>query len=120
MIRLNRDIHDSLLRFTKFPVVGLFGPRQSGKTTLARATFPNHVYISLEDLDHRTFAATDPRGFLDTYAQEKGIIYDWAKEAHFQAGHHGRIHNPVSRRTSVQDAGTHGPGEPKRRAATKP
>lgn len=47
-----------------FPSVYLGGPRQSGKTTLARATFPSHPYVSLEDPDHRDFAATDPRGFL--------------------------------------------------------
>ena len=47
-----------------FPAVYLGGPRQSGKTTLARATFPSHPYVSLEDPDHREFAATDPRGFL--------------------------------------------------------
>lgn len=28
VVRLKRDIHDTLLRFAKFPVVGLFGPRQ--------------------------------------------------------------------------------------------
>jgi hypothetical protein len=46
------------------PVVTLTGPRQSGKTFLARATFPKHAYVSLEDPDERSRAATDPRGFL--------------------------------------------------------
>ncbi|MBI2119465.1 MAG: ATP-binding protein [Elusimicrobia bacterium] len=49
---------------TKFPIVTLVGPRQSGKTTLAKLTFPRHSYVSLEDLDIREFAQTDPRGFL--------------------------------------------------------
>lgn len=48
----------------KFPVVAILGPRQSGKTTLAKATFPQHRYVSLEDLDTRSFAEKDPRGFL--------------------------------------------------------
>ena len=30
-----------------FPIVSLSGPRQSGKTTLARATFPNYAYVNL-------------------------------------------------------------------------
>jgi uncharacterized protein len=46
------------------PVVAVTGPRQSGKTTLCRATFPDHAYVSLEPLDTRDFARTDPRGFL--------------------------------------------------------
>ncbi len=33
---LKRDIVDTLERFSKFPVVALLGPRQSGKTTLVR------------------------------------------------------------------------------------
>ena len=47
------------------PVVTLTGPRQSGKTTLARAAFPRHAYATLEDPDVRAFALEDPRGFLD-------------------------------------------------------
>lgn len=49
------------------PVVAVTGPRQSGKTTLCRATFPDHAYVSLEPLDTREFASTDPRGFLAAY-----------------------------------------------------
>ena len=51
----------------KFPIVGLIGPRQSGKTTLVKKLFPSYTYVSLENLDHRTFAQQDPRGFLATY-----------------------------------------------------
>ena len=39
-----------------YPVVSLTGPRQSGKTTLVRETFPNHAYVSLETPDDREFA----------------------------------------------------------------
>jgi len=48
----------------QLPVVTLLGPRQSGKTTLAKQTFPAHRYVSLEQPDERDFAAKDPRGFL--------------------------------------------------------
>lgn len=61
---------------TKFPVVALLGPRQSGKTTLLKKTFPSHPYVSLEDLDTRAFALEDPRGFLATYMKEGRIFLD--------------------------------------------
>jgi uncharacterized protein len=48
----------------RYPVVTLTGPRQSGKTTLCRAAFPDKPYLSLEPPDEREFARTDPRGFL--------------------------------------------------------
>ncbi len=46
------------------PVVTLTGPRQSGKTTLVRALFTEHGYLSLEAPDLRARAIEDPRGFL--------------------------------------------------------
>jgi predicted AAA+ superfamily ATPase len=57
-----------------YPVVLVTGPRQSGKTTLCRAIFPTHAYVSLEALDIREFARSDPRGFLAEYAA--GAIFD--------------------------------------------
>ena len=56
-----------------YPVTTLTGPRQSGKSTLVKATFPDYEYVSLEDLDTRLFAQNDPRGFLATY-QGRAII----------------------------------------------
>ncbi|MBR6021747.1 MAG: ATP-binding protein [Kiritimatiellae bacterium] len=47
-----------------YPVVTILGPRQSGKTTLAKALFPTHEYRSLEAEDIRLAARDDPRGFL--------------------------------------------------------
>ena len=57
-----------------YPVVALTGPRQAGKTTLARAVFPSKPYVSLEDLDVREFVESDPRRFLAQYAD--GAIFD--------------------------------------------
>lgn len=60
----------------KAPVIAILGPRQSGKTTVAREAFPNHTYISLEDYDIRDFATNDPRQFLKNNENESGIILD--------------------------------------------
>jgi hypothetical protein len=62
---IKRDISAELRRCAaEYPVVTILGPRQSGKTTLARMTFPDKPYFSLEDPDVRLAAETDPRGFL--------------------------------------------------------
>ncbi len=50
--------------FGQYPFVTVTGPRQSGKTTLCRATFPHLNYANLEAPDQRDFAESDPRGFL--------------------------------------------------------
>jgi predicted AAA+ superfamily ATPase len=60
----------------KAPVLAILGPRQSGKTTVAREAFPKHSYVSLEDYDVREFATTDPRKFLKDHENENGIILD--------------------------------------------
>ena len=50
--------------FRQYPFVTVTGPRQSGKTTLCRAAFPDLKYANLEAPDQRNFAESDPRGFL--------------------------------------------------------
>lgn len=71
---IERILKEKLLRMVQlYPVVSLTGPRQSGKSTLLKATFPDYRYVSLEDLDNRAFASNDPRGFLQTYS-DKTII----------------------------------------------
>jgi predicted AAA+ superfamily ATPase len=63
----------------KSPVVTIAGPRQSGKTTLARTVFPRKPYVSLEPPDIRELARADPRGFLAEYPD--GAIFDEIQRA---------------------------------------
>ncbi len=64
-----------LSRATQYPVVTVTGPRQSGKTTLCRQTFPDKPYTNLERPDLRDFARSDPRAFLAQF-DERGAIID--------------------------------------------
>ena len=60
--------------FGQYPFVTVTGPRQSGKTTLCRETFPHLNYVNLEAPDQREFAESDPRGFLPQLGE--GAIID--------------------------------------------
>ena len=55
-----------------FQVIAITGPRQSGKSTLARAAFPRHPYVTLEDPDTRALARSDPRRFLARFPSGAG------------------------------------------------
>lgn len=48
----------------EYPVVTIIGPRQAGKTTLAKENFKNFYYSNLEDPETRELAETDPKAFL--------------------------------------------------------
>ena len=58
----------------KYPIISITGPRQSGKTTLAKILKPDYKYVSLENPSDRLFAQQDPVGFLETY--QNGVILD--------------------------------------------
>lgn len=62
---------------TRYPVLTLTGPRQSGKTTLSRMAFPDRPYVSLENPAQREFAKEDPVAFLERYGE--GAIIDEAQ-----------------------------------------
>lgn len=70
---ITKDIQETARMFA---AIAILGPRQSGKTTLAKHLFPNHTYISLEDFDMRLLAKEDPRKFLKEYRTEHGVILD--------------------------------------------
>ncbi|MEN9523908.1 MAG: hypothetical protein RL065_2285 [Bacteroidota bacterium] len=62
---------------TKFRVVAVVGPRQSGKTTICKTAFPKKPYVSLENPDVAKFATDDPRSFLMQF--KNGAIIDEAQ-----------------------------------------
>jgi len=71
---IRREMTAELLEASaEYPAVTVFGPRQSGKTTLAQMTFPDKAYLSLEEPDIRLAAETDPRGFLTAFP-DGGIL----------------------------------------------
>ncbi|GHS99793.1 ATPase [Synergistales bacterium] len=74
-IYIARRAEKTIVNLAKgFPIVAITGPRQSGKTTLARHAFGDRSYVSLEDPDNSEFAAVDPKGFLARYPD--GAIID--------------------------------------------
>ncbi len=79
-MRVTRTLINTVRQLvTQYPVLAVTGPRQSGKTTLVRETFPDRPYVSLEDLDERAFADEDPRGFLDRFPD--GAVFDEVQRA---------------------------------------
>lgn len=74
---IKRKLAIELKKLAKqFPVILISGPRQSGKTTLAKMAFKNYEYVNLENIAARKFAEKDAHEFLETYSKEKGVILD--------------------------------------------
>ncbi|MDO8662301.1 MAG: ATP-binding protein [Candidatus Omnitrophota bacterium] len=72
---IKRTISEKILHYARrYPVVTLTGPRQSGKTTLCKALFPKKKYFSLENIDIRDYARTDPRSFLNECLEDGAVI----------------------------------------------
>ncbi len=79
---IKRDIEPIIRSGAKqVPVVAIIGPRQSGKSTLAKEIFKKHLYLDMQDADLFEFANNDPKGFLKSYENEHGIIIDEAQYA---------------------------------------
>lgn len=75
---INRTAFSTAQRLAQgFPVLAITGPRQSGKTTLARVLFADKPYVTLEDPEEREFAQSDLRGFLARFP--KGAVFDEAQ-----------------------------------------
>ncbi len=73
---INREIEKSVKRLSsKYPIITILGPRQSGKTTLLKQMYPDYTYVTLESPDNRLMVQNDPRGFLNQY-KDKPLIID--------------------------------------------
>ncbi len=73
-----RELQDELLRLSqKWQVISVTGPRQSGKTTLCKMTFPHYAYVNFEHIPTRDRVLHDIDGFLDQYPG--GLIIDEAQ-----------------------------------------
>ncbi|MFN6378114.1 MAG: ATP-binding protein [Flavobacteriales bacterium] len=64
---------------SRYPIIALTGPRQSGKTTFLKNQYPDYTYVSLENPDVRNFALEDPNGFLKQY--DRWVILDEVQRA---------------------------------------
>ncbi len=65
---IEREMKATLLKYAEsFPIVTILGPRQSGKTTLAKAAFSSYGYVNLEDPEIFNFAMSDINGFFETF-----------------------------------------------------
>lgn len=78
-MEVRRIAKDALLRLAaQFPIIGITGPRQSGKSTLAKMTFPNKKYLTFDDKELREMAKSNPKDFL--LAFPNGAIIDEAQK----------------------------------------
>ena len=76
---IERIAKEALLRLaSQFPIVGITGPRQSGKSTLAKATFPQKKYVTFDDRTMRELAASNPQDFIAAFPD--GAIIDEAQK----------------------------------------
>ncbi len=76
---IKRNAYDALVRLAEqFPVVAITGPRQSGKTTLAKMAFPEKRYVSFDDKNMRELAKSNPGDFLRAFPD--GAIIDEAQK----------------------------------------
>lgn len=75
---VDRDAMDTIERKAKgFPVIAITGPRQSGKTTLAKLAFPKKPFVSFDDEQMRAVATENPQDFLLAFPD--GCIIDEAQ-----------------------------------------
>ena len=76
---IKRDAYDAVMRLAaQFPVIAITGPRQSGKTTLARMAFPDKRYVSFDDKNMRELAVSNPGDFLKAFPD--GAVIDEAQK----------------------------------------
>jgi predicted AAA+ superfamily ATPase len=72
---LTAEIIDAL---SKYSILIITGPRQSGKTTLSKLVL-NKTYINLESPDTRELVEKDPRFFLSNIMEQGAIIDEFQR-----------------------------------------
>ena len=76
---IKREAKETLIRLSKqFGAVAITGPRQSGKSTLVKDTFPEKKYISFDDINIRELAKSNPNDFINAFSD--GLIIDEAQK----------------------------------------
>ena len=76
---IKRKAYEALVRLAaQFPVVAITGPRQSGKTTLAKMAFPTKRYVTMDDKGMREIAKSNPGDFLKAFPD--GVVIDEAQK----------------------------------------
>ena len=76
---IKRTAEETLKRLSaQFPVIGITGPRQSGKSTLAKMVFSEKKYISFDDKTIRKLAAANPKDFIMAFPE--GAVIDEAQK----------------------------------------
>ena len=76
---INRTAKEALLRLaSQFPVIGVTGPRQSGKSTLSKAVSPDKRYVTFDDRTMRELAIPNPSDFIAAFPD--GAIIDEAQK----------------------------------------
>jgi uncharacterized protein len=72
---LQRHLFDrAASMLTKYPMIAVTGPRQSGKTTFCRQLRPDYQYLNMELAENQQHARQDPHHFLQLY--KGGVIFD--------------------------------------------
>lgn len=71
----HRFAEKTLHRFLKaFPIVGITGPRQSGKSTLLQKNLSNYTYVTFDDEKNILFLKDDPLAFVKKHGDK--VIFD--------------------------------------------
>jgi predicted AAA+ superfamily ATPase len=79
---IKRDLENVIRTGAKqVPIIAVIGPRQSGKSTLIKKMFKDYMYLDMQDAEIFDFANSDPKGFLNNYKDEEGVIIDEAQYA---------------------------------------
>ena len=91
---IHREIKDELFTLLgEYPIVTILGPRQAGKTTLAKTALDGYAYVNLEEPETREVAKYDPKAFfarfqgrviIDEIQRVPELLSDGMKAVHFK------------------------------------